>query len=116
MSLMTRDQLLRTTSFKTKDLTLDGWGDIRIRELTARQLMVLNRLDKSDQEEAGRLYSRLAAMSLIDGENELLFDADNDIDIDLLQNKPWSCLEALSAAVISYNGFGEKDVEGKAKN
>lgn len=113
---LTREQLLQTNNFKTKDMTLAGWGEIRLRELTAKQLSFLAKLDKADQEEAGKVYSRLAAMSLIDGDNQLLFDADNQEDIEALQNKPWSSLEALAAEVIAFNGFGEKDVEGRSKN
>lgn len=116
MTIATREELLRTSRFKTKDCDLEGWGAVRIRELTAKQLSFLAKLDKADQEEAGRVYSRLAAMSLVDGDNGLLFDPDNAADIEALQGKPWSSLETMAAEVIAFNGFGEKDVEGRSKN
>ena len=111
-----RDQLLAPRQFKTAEFDLDGWGVVRIRELTAGQLVFLTSLNGDDQQTAGRIYSKLGAMSLVDESGSLVFDCDDDADIDALQTKPWSALEELANTVIAFNGFGSGQVEARAKN
>lgn len=117
MSLTSREELLRPSGFAVSDETVDGWGTVRLRELTAGQLVFLTSINGADQQEAGRLYSKVIAMSLVDPNDDLLFDHRSEEDIELLQDsKPWSALERLANRIIEFNGFANDQVEARAKN
>ena len=95
-----------------------SWGTVRIRSLSAEERLQLAELGSSDGLTAMELfdfYARLIALSLVDAENRLLFDADSEPDRAIIKRKNWSRLEEVGRRILRFNAMSAGD-EGEGKN
>lgn len=108
--LSTKLEILDSHDWDTEEFEVEKWGTVRIRSLTAKERLDLVRQFGSgnlSNDEAFGFYTRLLAMSLIDGDDKPLFTTDEDMQA--LQNKSWPRLQSVAEHIMEFNGMsGEK--------
>ena len=98
-----RDQLLAALSIKTESVTIEGFGSVSIRQITAGEAEVLRNFKAGSEEDARKEFGyRLLARSVFDTEGQLIF---SDDDIALLRQSSDAGLQQLIVAVLKLNGY-----------
>ena len=115
---LSREALERIDDADYDQWEVPAWGTVRIRSLSANERLQLAELGSSDGLTAMELfdfYARLIALSLVDAENRLLFDADSEPDRAIIKRKNWSRLEEVGRRILRFNAMSAGD-EGEGKN
>lgn len=99
---MTRDELIAamqaTRSPKPVAVQTEKWGTVYVKPRTVEEVDA----DTEDVDEVDGKHRRLArgaARVICDETGKRLFDPQNDADVDLIAEQPWSMLRSLLAAV-----------------
>lgn len=109
-----RDQLLNALAVKTEEVPVDGFGLVRLRQITAGEAETLRSLKAGHEEEARKEFAyRLLVRSVFDAQDQAIF---SDDDIDLLRNSSDAGLQQLTVAVLKLNGYLKDEASGSLKN
>lgn len=128
MSTITRDQFISAGNYKSFDV--DGFGSMRIKALPVKERFAIigKHMDigKSGADALGKVVMTtdaqiyMIAKSLVDGDGNYLFDANNQDDLDLIAAKDEEFLGKLVDEITVFNRFatnkGEDSTEDAAKN
>lgn len=110
--LLTREQILKTRDYDTKDVVIPEWGgaSVRIRSLSLRERGIL--LDRPGTTNIERLTTICLTVTFcaIDEKGEPLFTEE---DVAALSHKSEKAMERLANAILELSGIGVKpeDVE-----
>lgn len=110
---MNRQELLAKAAglgFKTETVTIEGLGDITLRQMSGQQQAEVIRMLKTDESRA-LIYA--AAVSIVDDSGSLMFSLTDKADLALLGSWPASVLSSIFNATKPLNKF---DAEEAAKN
>lgn len=116
MARSTRDQILKSKDWDTKDIQVDGWGTVGIRSLSAKERLGLATEfsgDKLTNEKATEFYVRLVHMAVIDDNGDPVF---SNGDAALLAERNWNRLETVANEIMSFNGMRETEEKAAVKN
>ncbi len=109
-TIIIRDQLLAALAVKTEELTVDGFGKLSLRQITAGEAEALRNFKSGNEEEARKEFGyRLLVRSVFDKEGQSIF---NDGDIPLLRQSSDAGLQQLIIAVLKLNGYMKDESEG----
>ena len=125
---ITRDQFISAGNYKTFDV--DGFGTVKIKALPVKERFVIigKHMDiaKSENDPVQKVILTtdaqiyMIAKSLVDGDGNYLFDANNQTDIDFIAEKDEEFLGKLVDEITVFNRFsnskGEDSTEDAAKN
>lgn len=122
--MITRDDLLKPSKRRFKEVQVDGVGDGRIRSLTTSEMRGIRQslVDKKGdiiQSRAAKLQELLVGNCLVDGESNRLL-SDNDVFSGALDNLDAGALTALFNICKEFTGFAAdedwKAIEDASKN
>jgi len=106
--LLTRDQIL-ARGLKEKIVNIPGLGDVRIIELSARQVAAL---DKTSEWET--YAARLVVASVMDADGQPIFQKEDEKD--LAENIGWRLLQLLHDEIQQLNKLGQKSAQEMQQN
>lgn len=108
----TRDQLLAALSVKIETISIDGFGSVSLRQITAGEAEILRNFKVGNEEDARKEFGyRLLARSVLDSDGQPIF---NDDDIALLRQSSDAGLQKLTVAVLKLNGYMKDESLGNS--
>lgn len=118
MGVLTREEILKANDWQFDTFAVPQWGgDVRIRALSAGERLQLSK-DAGGGELAGdeafRFFIRVIALSVVDSEGTLVFDAERDYDA--LLTRDWDTLTTVANRIMQFNGMGKEAESELEKN
>ncbi len=115
MSLLTKSAILGASDLPHEDVAVPAWGgSVRVRTMTgAERDEFRSTIASEDGVPVGKFSAALLAATCIDEAGKRLFSMD---DMEALQAKSASSLDAPAAVAMRLNGLGATAVEDAAKN
>lgn len=100
--------------FRTEEIEIgDGGGVITVKELTGRQVETMKKkLDKSEE----FANARFIAMSVVDDQGNLVYNADDPFDLRKINDRPLSFIMRVVQRLRKLNGIDAKSMEDAEKN
>ena len=120
MGLANKQHILGNTHWETHTFDVVGWGEVRIRSLSAAQrvaaITMASAMEESDKpagERAIDFVLAMVAMSVIDENGACMF---TDDDLPKLREVDYRKLERIAEVALEFNGMGHKADEEPEKN
>lgn len=118
MSVLGREAILAASDWAYDEFEVPKWGGmLRIRALSAGERLQLSKEATNGElegEQAFRFFTRVIALSVVDAQNRLVFDA--QADHEALLSKDWDTLTFVANRIMQFNGMGADAAEELAKN
>ena len=108
-----RQLMLATATVAPKAIQTEKWGTVFVRAITVGELEDQNE-DTADWKNQ-RKIARAAARVICDEGGGLVFDPDNQDDVELIARQPWPLLKQVIDAADTFNATSPKAAE-EAKN
>ena len=107
-----RDLIVGVPAPTAESLELDGLGTVYVKELSGieRDRLEKEMRDSKIDTDAPGWRARLAAIYLCDEDGDRVFSLDSN-DLDILNTKPQSLLDAIIIAGNKLNKYGPKEIE-----
>jgi hypothetical protein len=125
---MNREQIIaamQATSVKPRPVHIEGWGTLYVKVMTVEQVDLQNQSKKlapnvsdADDGQPGKdrfRFARGAAQVLCDENGKLLFDAQNQQDLELIASQPWEKMQAILTDAGEDNATSEAGVAAVKK-
>lgn len=126
----TKEAILNAQDWDFDVFPVQGWGDLRIRSLSAEERLILaaqyagQQLTNSD---ACDFYLMLIALSAVDDAGKQLFEVElksehnkkwfeMGLDARKLIGRNWNRLKSVAEKIMAFNGMGESDTKELEKN
>jgi hypothetical protein len=115
MTLLTKSAILEAADLPHEDVSVPLWGGtVRVRTMTGQERDQFRAAIASDEGvPLGRFSAALLAATCIDEDGERLFTME---DMEQLQAKSATSLDAPAAVAMRLNGLGGNSVEDAVKN
>ncbi len=108
-----RAAMQATANIKPRSAGVPEWGDLYVRAITVAE--VEEQTADTDAKGDKFRFARAAARVLCDADGNLLFDAKEPEDVNLLSRQPWTLLQKVLAASGEFNATSDEGV-AEAKN
>lgn len=108
--MITRDQALKQIAIKSKTVTVDGWGEFKIRQMRQSEAAKLGQWTmpkgKLDEDRAAQRNLKMITICVIDDDGNPLFD---ESDIPALESQPTSVVSELHLAILDINNYLDEE-------
>lgn len=109
MGLTTRDLLIKAAKPRVEVVRIDSGEEVRIRLFTLGERERIARRFTDEKSENNSAY--LVAISLVNDQDELLFDATSEDDIEALNNLDGTVMNDIATAIAKQNKLVEETAE-----